>query len=133
MIQKKFFEFKQLEIKKPIARDSYTFFENDLIVYKESYEHLQSKLENCIYVELSFGDSKVDRIFFNKEKVEADILCSDEAEMIVLQNLKEEVWDWEKFTQDFANIEYLIIRNCKEISKLIFNIDKNQHDVNILF
>lgn len=125
MIQKKFFEeFKQLEIKEPIANDSDILFQNDLVIYKKSYKHLQSKLENCIYVELSFGDSSVDKLFWNKKMAEADILCSDEAEMIVLQNLKEEVWDWEKFTQDFANIEYLIIRNCKEISKSIFNIDK---------
>ena len=115
MIQDAMFGSK--EVRTVVEDNSGILWEKKFEVYKENYQHLQPKLKQCIYVELSFGDAVS---YFGKAK--ADIFCTEKTEGVVLNNLKEDAWDWEKFIKDFACVKYLIIQNCKKVSDLIFNM-----------
>lgn len=78
---------------------------------KGSYQQLQPQLGNCVDVELSFG-----------VRFESDIIYTQGMQRVILYNLEEDTWDWDKFAEDFANIKSLTVRGCKKVSEKIFDI-----------
>lgn len=78
---------------------------------KGSYQQLLPRLQKCIDVELVFGVG-----------VESDIVHTQGMHRVILYNLQEDTWDWDKFAEDFANIKILTVRGCQEVSERIFDI-----------
>ncbi len=83
----------------------------DLQEYKGSYQQLLLQLKYCIGVRLLFGGESKSVIYY-----------SQEMHQIRLENLREDTWDWDRFTKGFANIKHLEVVRCKRVSEKIFDI-----------
>lgn len=79
--------------------------------FKGSYQQLLPRLQKCIDVELVF-----------RVRLESDIVHTQGMHRVILYNLQEDTWDWDKFAEDFANIKILTVRGCREVSEKIFDI-----------
>lgn len=79
--------------------------------FKGSYQQLLAQLHHCNGVELLF-----------RVRYESDIYYTQGMRKIRLYDLEENTWDWNRFAEDFANIEYLSIIGCQEVSEKIFDI-----------
>ncbi len=102
-----------------VIEDVVEFEENlwgeDLIVFEGNYKQLLPNVKSCESVELCF-DSHLDG------KVRSDILYTNGFELVILNNLDEEIWDWNDFVSYFMHIKNLYINGCTDVSDLIFNI-----------
>lgn len=79
--------------------------------FKGSYQQLLPQLQNCMEVELLF-----------EFRIESDIIYTQGMQRVMLYNLEEDIWDWDRFAEDFANIKILTVRGCREVSEKIFAI-----------
>lgn len=102
-----------------VIEDVVEFEENlwgeDLIVFEGNYKQLLPNVKSCESVELCF-DSHLDG------KVRSDILYTNGFELVILNNLDEEIWDWNDFVSYFMHIKNLYINGCTDVSDLIFNM-----------
>ncbi len=102
-----------------VIEDVVEFEENlwgkELIAFEGSYQQLMPNVKSCESVKLFF-DSRLNG------KVRSDILYTNGFEMIILNNLDEETWNWNDFVFYFMHIKNLYINGCTDVSDLIFNI-----------
>ncbi|MFG6343688.1 MAG: GTP-binding protein [Lachnospiraceae bacterium] len=111
MEEKSFASFEREEVKEPIEFHVEKGWEKHMTEYKEGYQHLLLHLKQCKYV----------KILFDSEN-EPQILCSDNMDIIMLNNFREKTWNWQEFIYKFENTKYLNIRNCEELPDSIFEM-----------
>lgn len=114
-MQDKNFEYKENEtVVKPVVESVEYQWGEEYLVFEGNYQQLLQHVKNCESVELSFDN--------NHRKKENDILYNDGFKKVVFNNLDESTWDWNKFVSDFIHIKCLCVRDCSEVSELIFDL-----------
>lgn len=113
-MQDKNFEYKENEtVIKPVVDSVEILWGEEYLVFEGNYQQLLRYVKNCKSVELSFDN--------NYGKKENDILYKDGFKKVAFKNLDESTWDWDRFVSDFIHIKRLCIRDCSEVSELIFD------------